>query len=75
VGRSTRRPSDVLILVKFKNAAELLWDSLDTQERMILAYIVGSVLVSVIASASSRSRERLKDELRSEIEESIRGRA
>lgn len=57
----------MLLLVKIRNAGELLWESLDTQERILLAYLLATVAVSVLGSAQRRSREKLKQELREEI--------
>lgn len=58
----------MLILVKIRNAAELLWDSLDTQERVIVAYIVGSLAVSLLAAHQRKARAQLKEELIAEVE-------
>jgi hypothetical protein len=63
----------MLILVKVKNAAELFWESLDTQERVLIAYMAATVLISVFGAAQKRSRQRLKDELRDEITREVRG--
>ena len=57
----------MLLLVKFKNAAELLWDSLDAQEKAILAYLAASLLVSVYGRAAKANRERIKAELIEEV--------
>lgn len=59
----------MLLLVKIRNAGELFWDSLDTQERMFLLYIVGSVLLSVMVSGQKKRREQLKDEIVMELAE------
>jgi hypothetical protein len=55
------------MLSKFRDAASMFWDSLDTQERAILAYLAASALVSVYGRAAAASRNRLKAELREEI--------
>ena len=57
----------MLILVKLKNAGELLWESLDTQERVLLGYLVLSLVVTLAGSAQRKSRDRLKRELLEEL--------
>ena len=56
-----------MLLVKAKNAAELFWDSLDSEEKRLVlvyaAYLIGSLLVAW----QRGSRERLKREIREEI--------
>lgn len=57
----------MLLAVKIKNAAGLLWDSLDGAERSTLAYVgAWLVLVSVFA-VQRRSRERFRRELLTEL--------
>jgi len=58
----------MLILVKVKNALELLWESLDTQERVLLGYLLLSVAVTVAGSAQKKSRARLKQEILEELQ-------
>lgn len=53
----------MLLLVKVRNAGELLWDSLDTQERLVLCYVVVSLLVSLCAAIGKATRERVSDEV------------
>lgn len=57
----------MLLVVKFRNAAELFWDSLDTQERQIVLYFLVYLCVSTLAMMQRLSREKLKRELREEI--------
>lgn len=64
----------MLLLVKIRNAGELLWDSLDTQERMFLLYLVGSVVLSLMVSGQKKRREQLKDEIVTELMERSHGR-
>lgn len=61
-----------MLLVKVKNAGELLWDSLDAQERMILAYAAAWCLFSLMLAAQRRARARLKAELVEELADSGR---
>lgn len=56
-----------MLLTKIRNAAELCWDSLDSQERQVLLYLAAYVLFTAWAAWSHGSRERLKRELREEI--------
>jgi hypothetical protein len=57
----------MLLLVKFRNAAELFWDSLDGEEKRLLviyaAYLIGSAVLAV----QSRSRDRMKREIVEEL--------
>lgn len=56
-----------MVLVKIRNAAELLWDSLDSQERLLVGYVVGYVALLVFCAYARRSRENLKRELMAEL--------
>lgn len=56
-----------MIITKVKNAAELLWESLDSQERQVLLYGLAYLLVTALSVLQQTSRERLKRELREEI--------
>lgn len=56
-----------MILVKVRNAGELLWDSLDSQERAIVGFACFYLTVTMLALLRSASRERMKRELREEI--------
>lgn len=56
------------LLAKFKDAASMFWEALDTQEKFILAYLGSSLLVSLFARASQARDERLIARVREEIE-------
>ena len=56
-----------MLLIKVRNAAELLWDSLDAQERQVVLYFAVYTLVSIVAALQHASRERMKRELREEM--------
>lgn len=56
-----------MLLIKVRNAAELLWDSLDAQERQVVLYFAFYMLVSIVAALQHSSRERMKRELREEL--------
>lgn len=61
----------MLLLVKIKNAGELLWDSLDSQERIIFAYCLLSIVFYLARVISgSRSHDRLIVDVRDELEAS-----
>lgn len=64
----------MLLVRKIGNAGELLWDSLDTQERAIVLYVGVVVLAYVLGAARRRGHERLIAELRDELEAAPRGR-
>ena len=57
----------MLLLTKAKNALELFWDSLDTQERAVVAYLTASALLTAWSVVSERSWERRKAELAAEL--------
>lgn len=57
----------MLIVVKIKNAVELLWESLDSQERQVVLYFALYVLVSLLAAFREADRSKLKRELREEF--------
>lgn len=65
----------MLIARKIANAGELLWDSLDSQERTVLLYLAGYLLLMVAAGLRRRSRDNLKRELRDELEAATVGRS
>ncbi len=56
-----------MLLVKLRNAGELLWDSLDSRERMVVAYAAAWVGFAVALSLRQRSRARLRDEIVEEL--------
>lgn len=56
-----------MLLTKIRNAAELLWDSLDSQERQVLVYFLAYIAFTALVAWQHGSRERLKRELREEI--------
>lgn len=61
----------MLLLVKIKNAGELLWDSLDSQERIIFAYCLLSIIFYLARVINgSRSHDRLIVDVRDELEAS-----
>jgi ABC-type branched-subunit amino acid transport system substrate-binding protein len=57
----------MLLVVKARNALELFWDSLDAQERQVVAYMAVYMLVAAVTALQRVSRERLKRELREEL--------
>jgi len=57
----------VLLFTKAKNALELFWDSLDSQERMVIAYLAASAILSAWSTLSQRSWEQRKQELVDEL--------
>lgn len=57
----------MLLARKVLNAAELLWDSLDEQERLIVMYGLAWVVVTSLAVLQRRSREHFKRELLDEM--------
>lgn len=57
----------MLLLVKARNAGELFWESLDSQERIMVLYFLGYVALTVALAVQRASRERLKAELRNEL--------
>lgn len=56
-----------MLLTKIRNAAELCWESLDSQERQVLIYVAAYIVFTAWAAWQHGSRERLKRELREEI--------
>lgn len=65
----------MLLLVKLRNAGELFWDSLDTQERAqvlaVACYLVATV-VATLAQRHSRRLEQQRELLKQELLEEIR---
>lgn len=61
----------MLILVKIRNAGELFWDSLDSQERMLLLLTAAYLLAAVAAGMAARSKERRRQEIRDTVRELI----
>lgn len=57
----------MLIVVKIRNAGELLWESLDGQERAVLMYAAAWLVIVLFAGARRRERDRLKAELLEEL--------
>lgn len=57
----------MLLLVKARNAGELFWESLDSQERIMVLYFLGYLMLTVALAVQRASRERLKAELREEM--------
>ena len=56
-----------MLLVKVRNAGELLWDSLDGRERIMLAYGVAWLALLVTFTAQRRSRERFRQSIVDEL--------
>ena len=52
---------------KVANASELLWESLDSRERMMVIYAGVWVMVLGLLSLQRRSRERFRRELLDEV--------
>jgi hypothetical protein len=57
----------VLLLVKVRNAGELLWESLDSRERMLLVYACAWIGFVAVLSAQRRSRERFRQSIVDEV--------
>lgn len=57
----------MLVLIKARNAGELFWESLDSQERVMVLYFLGYLMLTVALALQRASRERLKAELREEL--------
>lgn len=57
----------MLIARKLYNAGDLFWGSLDDQERILVMYVVASLILSAVASLSRRRHDRLIRELRAEL--------
>ena len=55
--------------MKLKNGLELTWESLDSQERMVMLYAACWLLVTLVTAVARGSRERM----RREIVEELRG--
>lgn len=56
-----------MLLTKIANAAELCWDSLDSQERRVLAWLALYLALTALLALQRRSRERLLQQLREEL--------
>ena len=56
-----------MLLVKIRNGLELTWDSLDGQERALVLYAVGWLVVMLLAGAARRSREQLRRDILEEL--------
>ena len=56
-----------MLLVKVRNAAELLWESLDSRERAVVAYAAAWAAFAIALSLRQRSREKLRREIVEEI--------
>lgn len=56
-----------MIVRKMANAGELLWDSLDHRERVLVAYAAAWVLLLAVFAVQRRSRERFRRELLAEL--------
>lgn len=63
-----------MLLVKLRNAADLLWDSLDGQERFVLVYTLLSLAFALLVRARQVEREQLKRELLDELQAADDGR-
>jgi len=57
----------MMLLVKFRNAAELFWDSLDSEEKRLVVIYGTYLVVSVVLSMQGRARDKMKCELLEEI--------
>ena len=55
------------LLSKFKDAASMFWQSLDGQERFLIAYAGASLLVSAYARYAAIRDERIVARLREEL--------
>jgi hypothetical protein len=62
-----------MLLLKIRNAGELLWESLDRQERLVAFYALGWAALMVALALHRSSRERLKRELVDELTGGARG--
>lgn len=58
----------MLLARKIANAGDLLWGSLDSQERLVLGYLVAVIGSYLVAAAYRRRRASLIRELRDELE-------
>jgi hypothetical protein len=56
-----------MLLIKVRNAAELLWDSLDSRERMLVVYAGAWLVFMTLLSAQRKSRDRLRREIVEEL--------
>ncbi len=52
---------------KIVNAADLCWDSLDSGERMMLAYAAAWVMLVAALALQRRSRDRLRQSILDEL--------
>lgn len=52
-----------MLFVKLKNAMELLWDSLDSEERRVLVYALAWFGLSVFAAVRRAQRDAFKREV------------
>jgi hypothetical protein len=57
----------VELVGKLADAASMFWQSLEPQERAILAYAAAWVAVALVSGARRRDRDRLKSELLEEL--------
>ena len=57
----------MMLLVKFRNAAELFWDSLDSEEKRLLVIYGAYLVASVVLSMQGRARDKMKRELLEEL--------
>ncbi len=58
----------MLLLVKVKNAAGLLWDSLDQEERRALMYVTAWLLLTSLAALAKASEKQLVGKVADEVE-------
>lgn len=64
-----------MIVRKVCNAGELLWDSLDGRERMIVAYAAAWVLFAVGLTWRRRQLERTRRQLVADVLDELHGAA
>lgn len=57
-----------MIVRKTVNAAELLWDSLDQGEKLVVLYALAWVACVALVAVQRRSRERFRRELLADVE-------
>lgn len=56
-----------MLLIKLRNAAELLWDSLDAEERQVMLYALVWFAISVVAAVRRAQRDSFKREVLAEV--------